>query len=152
MDKETSNLSIGAFAGAASVGVETIRFYQRRGLLPEPERLAGRIRRYGESDLRRVRFIRHAQRLGFSLDEILSLLRLDEEKDCDQARALAEQKLADVRTKMAELRDLESLLERLVQACGASRSRQSCALMAALKGCPCTEGAVDFGDQGNAGA
>lgn len=152
MDKETSNLSIGAFAAAAGIGVETIRFYQRRGLLPEPERQAGRIRRYGESDLRRVRFIKHAQRLGFSLDKILSLLMLDEETDCDQARALAEQKLMDVRAKMAELRSLELLLERLVEACRASRSRQSCALMVALQECPCTEGPVDFGDQGNVGA
>lgn len=69
-DTTNSALTIGAFAHAAGVNVETIRFYQRRGLLPEPERPPRGIRRYCETDVRRVRFIKSAQRLGFSLDEI----------------------------------------------------------------------------------
>lgn len=70
------NLTIGVFAKAAGVNVETIRFYQRKGLLPEPDKPYGSIRRYGEADVTRVRFVKSAQRLGFSLDEIAELLRL----------------------------------------------------------------------------
>ena len=70
------NLTIGVFAKAAGVNVETIRFYQRKGLLPEPDKPYGSIRRYGEADVTRVRFVKSAQRLGFSLDEIAELLPL----------------------------------------------------------------------------
>jgi MerR family mercuric resistance operon transcriptional regulator len=80
MESNPGSLTIGAFAEAAGVNVETIRFYQRKGLLPEPGRLHGRIRRYGESDVKRPRFVKSAQRLGFSLGEIAALLRLDPQK------------------------------------------------------------------------
>mgnify|MGYP002648737532 CR=1 FL=1 len=71
------NLTIGSFAKVAKVNVETIRFYQRKGLLPEPDKPYGSIRRYGEADVARVRFVKSAQRLGFSLDEIAELIALD---------------------------------------------------------------------------
>ena len=87
------NLTIGVFAKAAGVNVETIRFYQRKGLLPEPDKPYGSIRRYGEADVMRVRFVKSAQRLGFSLDEIAELLRLDDGAHCEQASRLAEHKL-----------------------------------------------------------
>lgn len=83
----TPTLTIGTLAQAAGVGVETVRYYQRRRLLPEPPRPLGGIRRYGEADLARLRFIRHAQELGFSLAEVAELLALDEGRDCDEARA-----------------------------------------------------------------
>ena len=74
MDENSQSLTIGTFARAAGVNIETIRFYQRKGLLPEPDKPYGSIRRYGASDVARVRFVKSAQRLGFSLDEISRLL------------------------------------------------------------------------------
>lgn len=97
MENTVESLTIGAFAKAAGVNVETIRFYQRKGLLPEPDKPYGSIRRYGEADVARVKFVKSAQRLGFSLDEVAGLLRLDDGAHCDEARVLAEQKLEDVR-------------------------------------------------------
>lgn len=133
MDKAVENFSIGAFAEAAGVNVETIRFYQRKGLLPEPDRPHGSIRRYGPSDVARVRFVKSAQRLGFSLDEVAGLLTLDDGTHCDEARQLAEQKLADVRSKLVDLRRIESLLATSVQDCCASRGKVSCPLISALQ-------------------
>lgn len=74
-----------AFSPTAGVNVETIRFYQRKGLLPEPDKPYGSIRRYGETDVTRVRFVKSAQRLGFSLDEIAELLRLEDGTHCEEA-------------------------------------------------------------------
>src|SRR5213596_1218399 len=133
MDKEADSLSIGAFAEAAGVNVETIRFYQRKGLLPEPERPYGSIRRYGETDVARLRFVKSAQRLGFSLDEVAGLLMLDDGTHCDEARELAEQKLVDVRGKLADLQRIESVLAALVHDCCASHGTVSCPLIAALQ-------------------
>ncbi|MBA4360338.1 MAG: MerR family transcriptional regulator, partial [Pseudomonas sp.] len=76
MKNNLESLTIGAFAKAAGVNVETIRFYQRKALLPEPDKPYGSIRRYGEADVARVKFVKSAQRLGFSLDEVAGLLRL----------------------------------------------------------------------------
>lgn len=133
MGMQTDNLSIGAFAEAAGVNVETIRFYQRKGLLPEPDRPYGSIRRYGEADVARVRFVKSAQRLGFSLDEVDGLLTLDDGAHCDEARQLAEQKLIDVRSKLADLLRIESVLATLVDDCCASHGTVSCPLIAALQ-------------------
>ena len=82
--------TIGGLAKAAGVGVETVRYYQRRGLLPEPPRPAGEVRRYGEAELRRLRFIRSAQAAGFTLNEIGELLDLSVSDDRIRARQLAE--------------------------------------------------------------
>ncbi|MBT2304998.1 Hg(II)-responsive transcriptional regulator [Variovorax paradoxus] len=133
MEQAIDTLSIGAFAETAGVNVETIRFYQRKGLLPEPEKPYGSIRRYGKADVARVRFVKSAQRLGFSLDEVAGLLALDDGAHCSQARQLAEQKLADVRAKLADLHRIESVLVTLVDDCCASRARVSCPLIAALQ-------------------
>ena len=102
MENNLENLTIGVFAKAAGVNVETIRFYQRKGLLLEPDKPYGSIRRYGEADVTRVRFVKSAQRLGFSLDEIAELLRLEDGTHCEEASSLAEHKLQDVREKMAD--------------------------------------------------
>ena len=133
MGMQTDNLSIGAFAEAAGVNVETIRFYQRKGLLPEPDRPNGSIRRYGAADVARVRFVKSAQRLGFSLDEVDGLLTLDDGAHCDEARQLAEQKLVDVRSRLADLLRIESVLATLVDDCCASHGTVSCPLIAALQ-------------------
>ena len=133
MDKQAANFSIGAFAESAGVNVETIRFYQRKGLLPEPDKPYGSIRRYGEADVARVRFVKSAQRLGFSLDEVAGLLTLADGTHCNEARQLAEQKLIDVRAKLADMRRIESVLATLVLDCSARHGTVSCPLIAALQ-------------------
>lgn len=133
MQTIVENLTIGVFAKAAGVNVETIRFYQRKGLLPEPDKPYGRIRRYGEVDVTRVRFVKSAQRLGFSLDEIAELLRLDDGTQCDEASRLAEHKLKDVRQKLADLARMEAVLAALVCACRARKGNVSCPLIASLQ-------------------
>jgi MerR family mercuric resistance operon transcriptional regulator len=134
MESSPGSLPIGAFAEAAGVNVETIRFYQRKGLLPEPDRPQGRIRRYGESDVKRLRFVKSAQRLGFSLGEIAELLRLEDGTHCREAAELAASRLADVRARLADLRHMESALSKLVRECGARQGNVSCPLIAALQG------------------
>jgi MerR family mercuric resistance operon transcriptional regulator len=129
MDQKASNLTIGEFASLAEVGVETIRFYQRKGLLPEPLRRAGAIRRYGAADVERLRFVKSAQSLGFSLDEVAELLRLEDGAHCREASSLAEAKLADIRRKLAELSRMEAALSGLVDACHVGRGNVSCPLI-----------------------
>lgn len=126
-------LGIGAVAKAAGVNVETIRFYQRKGLLRAPDRPVGGIRRYSEAEVARVQFVKSAQRLGFSLDEVAGLLELDDGTHCDDARVLAENKLRTVREKLTDLRRIEAALAALVRACGASRGAVSCPLIGALQ-------------------
>lgn len=133
MEPSGDNLTIGELAALAGVGVETIRFYQRRGLAPEPPRRAGAIRRYGAADVERLRFVKSAQRLGFSLDEVADLLRLEDGAHCKEASALAESKLADIRNKLAELSRMEAALSGLVKACHAGRGKVSCPLIAAVR-------------------
>lgn len=130
--RDTSGSTIGDLATAANVSVETIRFYQRKGLVPEPPRAYGQIRRYGASDVARVKFVKSAQRLGFSLEEVAALLRLDDGTHCDEARVMAEQKLADVRSKLRDLRRIESVLKTLVADCCSSRGTVTCPLISTL--------------------
>ena len=125
--------TISGLAQAAGVNVETIRFYQRRGLLAEPDKPLGGIRRYGQADVARVLFIKAAQRIGFTLDEIAQLLQLDDGTQCSEARAIAERKLADVRTRLADLQRIEGVLTQLVGRCATRRGRVSCPLIDALQ-------------------
>lgn len=130
---EHTTLTIGALANETGVNVETIRFYQRKGLMREPDRPPGGIRRYRARDAARVRFIKSAQRLGFSLDDILELLRLDDGTHCDEARELAEHKLADVRAKRAELERMEHALSSMVDACRSHSGIIACPLITRLQ-------------------
>ncbi len=132
MNGPSQSFTIGSFARVSGVNVETIRFYQRKGLLPAPDRPHGSIRRYGASDVARVRFVKGAQRLGFSLDEIAGLLLLDDGTHCDEARERGERKLADVRGKLADLHRIEAVLASLVDQCCATRGRIRCPLIASL--------------------
>ena len=132
MTNKSSHLTIGAVAQAAEVNVETIRFYQRKGLLSQPERPQGSFRRYGADDIARLQFIKSAQRLGFSLDEIAGLLQLDDGMHCDQARELGERKLQDVRAKLADLQRIESALAQMIRSCSSSHGAMSCPLIEAL--------------------
>lgn len=133
MDSMVSGLTIGAVASAAGVGVETIRFYQRKGLLPEPARPHGGIRRYGAQDVARVSFIKAAQRLGFSLDEIATLLALDDGTHCAEARHLAQEKLAEIRARLANLERIDTALSALIHECGSARGTVRCPLISALQ-------------------
>mgnify|MGYP005857630805 CR=1 FL=1 len=133
MSIEAANLTIGAFARAAGVNVETVRFYQRRGLLAEPDRPHGGIRRYGAADVARVQFIKRAQRLGFSLDEIGQLLLLDDGTQCAEAARIAALRLADIRARLEDLRRMETTLSELAAACESQPGTASCPLIAALQ-------------------
>ena len=135
-----ASMSIGAMAESSGVNVETIRFYQRKGLLARPNRQRGEIRRYGSKDVARVKFVKAAQKLGFSLDEIAALLKLEDGTHCDQARAMAEQKLINVRSKLLDLRRIESALEGLVTECCATRATVLCPLIASLQGLAPSDG------------
>lgn len=108
-------MKIGDLARQGGVSVETIRFYQRRGLLPEPPRGEG-ARRYTEDDLERLRSIRAAQTAGFTLEEIATLLGLDHD-DRTAARALAEARIAAIDEKIATLKTMRSALKTLVREC-----------------------------------
>ena len=132
MEHKFLMLTIGSFADAGGVNVETIRFYQRKGLLSEPEKPLGGIRRYGPVDVTRLRFIKSAQRMGFSLDEVADLLRLEDGAHCQEARSLASKKLDDVRGRLADLSRMESVLADLVDACESSKGRVTCPLIASL--------------------
>ena len=133
MPEQPNNVSIGAMATAAGVKIETIRFYQRKGLLATPARQHGEIRRYGLKDIARVKFVKAAQRLGFSLDEIAALLKLDDGAHCDEARAMAEHKLRDVRAKLLDLQRMEAALDALVADCCATQGTVMCPLIATLQ-------------------
>jgi len=126
-------MSIGMLAQQAGVNVETIRFYQRRDLLVQPPRPYGGIRRYQTSDEERITFIKSAQRLGFSLDEIRGLLRLEDGTHCHEARELAVVKMGLVRTRLRDLRSMEQALSQLIKECGRGKSRIQCPLIASLR-------------------
>lgn len=129
--------TIGALAQQAAVNVETIRYYQRRGLIPEPDKPLGGIRHYAADHLRRLRFVRQAQQLGFSLDEVAELLALDDGCHCRQVEAIAIHKLAIVRERLAQFRRMEKALSTLVNQCHRNTGKLRCPLIASLE----TEGA-----------
>jgi MerR family transcriptional regulator, mercuric resistance operon regulatory protein len=110
-------MTIAKLARTGGVGVETVRYYQRRGLIAEPERI-GAVRRYGEADVRRLRFIRTAQAAGFTLEEIGELLALDARDDRARARVMAEHRIAAIDAKIAELTAARDALDRLAKRCG----------------------------------
>ena len=114
--------TIGGLAKAAGVGVETVRYYQRRGLLPEPPRPPGEIRRYGLDDVRRLKFIRSAQAAGFTLAEIAELLELNASDDRPRARELARARVAALDERIAELRAAREALVGLASACARTQA------------------------------
>ena len=133
-----SEMTIARLAEAGDVGVETIRYYQRRGLLSEPPKspgggLRGGIRRYGTDDLRRLRFIRSAQAAGFTLEEIAELLTLDATENRGRAREMAEARIAALDRKIAELAAARASLGRLADHCAASGAGP-CPIIAAFEG------------------
>ncbi len=128
-----SSMTIARLAEAGGVGVETVRYYQRRGLLPEPKRPEGGVRRYADDDVRRLRFIRSAQGAGFTLEEIGELLALDAVDDRARARELARSRIAALDAKIDEMKAARAALSRLADDCG-SGSAGPCPILAAFDG------------------
>lgn len=127
-----TGITVGQLAEAAVVNVETIRYYQRIGLLPLPQRVYGSIRRYSTDDLKRLRFIKRAQALGFSLDEVALLLGLSDGKHCAETKALAKKKLALVEAKLSDLAAMRTSLKDLVAKCSKGSRGCGCPIIDAL--------------------
>ena len=127
-----SELTIGSLADEAGVDVETIRYYQRRGLMPEPDKPAQGYRRYDATTVKRVRFIKRAQALGFTLEEIGGLLKLDEAHACAETRELASHKLQTIETKLADLVAMRKALTALLCQCDAGAMKGNCPIIHAL--------------------
>lgn len=125
--------TIGWLARAAGVNVETVRYYQRIGLMGVPKKAYGSIRRYAEADLMRLRFIKTAQGLGFALEEVAELVKLDDGTRCSEAQGIATRKLEDVRRRLRQLRRIEAALARLARQCQTHRGAIRCPLIAALQ-------------------
>ena len=129
-------MSIGALAAAASVNVQTIRYYERRGLIPEADRTPGGYRQFTEESVARIRFIKRAQDLGFSLREVADLLSLRVRRDtaCADVEEKTTIKLSLVDQKMRELEAIKSALENLVEACRANTVTGDCPIIETLEG------------------
>ena len=126
------SLTIAGLASAAAVNVETIRYYQRRGLIPQPKRPPGGIRRYTIADTERLRFIKRAQLMGFSLEEIKGLLRLRTHPSCSATRELAVRKVEIIDAHIRELRQLRKELVGLVAACDTNAEDSQCPVIERL--------------------
>ena len=133
METASARFAIGVLSTRTGCHVETIRYYERAGLLPAPERTGGGYRLYGTVELRRLAFIRRARALGFSIKEIRALLGLADHtrRPCAEARLVAAKHLEDVRAKIADLRSMERVLTETVARCGAVAGRH-CPLIEAL--------------------
>jgi MerR family mercuric resistance operon transcriptional regulator len=127
-----NDMTIAKLGAAAGVGVETVRYYQRRGLLAVPAR-AGSVRRYGPEDVRRLRFVRRAQAAGFSLEEIGELIALDSTEDRARVRDMAAERLAALDERIAELERSRAALERLRTTCASGR-KGPCPILEAFDG------------------
>jgi MerR family mercuric resistance operon transcriptional regulator len=127
-------LTTSQLAQAAGVNLETVRYYERRGLIPEPPRRSSGYRQYSEDYIGRIRSIKRAQDLGFSLDEVAELfaLRVDPETACDQVKQQAEWKITEVRTKIGILQQIEQTLVDLVAACDKREPTGDCPILEAL--------------------
>lgn len=129
-----SELSIGQVARQAGVTVETLRFYEKQGLLPSPARSAAGYRKYDEAVVRRVRFIQRAKELGFSLKEITELLNLrrTRQTSCAQVRQAALTKVADIEHKLMELQRMRAALQMLAARCDGLSEVSTCPILDAL--------------------
>jgi MerR family mercuric resistance operon transcriptional regulator len=125
----SEGVTIGTLAKRGGVNVETIRYYQRRALLEEPLKPSGGFRHYPEESVKRVLFIKRAQTLGFTLEEIQGLLALDERKACMETRGIAAHKLELIVQKIADLSKMKKSLARLVRSCDASAAGAPCPII-----------------------
>ena len=125
-------LTIGQVAAQAGVNKETIRYYQSLGLVPEPHRPPGSVRRYGPATVARLHFIKRSQELGFTLAEVRKLLLLEDGQDCGRTRKLAEEKLAVIHDRIADLGRMQRLLESLIRQCRRGKRPTSCPIIETL--------------------
>ena len=125
-------MTIGRLAKAAGVNVETIRYYQRRGLIEEPQKPLGGQRRYPESALSALAFVRRAQNLGFSLDEVKALMALTETSDCGAARVIAEHKRSVLSSRIDELERMRKQLDAFIAACKRNKGKKPCPMVVSL--------------------
>lgn len=126
------SIGIGQLAARAGVSIDTVRYYERSGLLAPQARLPSGYRRYGEGQVSRLRFIRRAQDLGFSLKDIRELLALSKGRDVARVKRVAEQKLADVEERLAALNRVRDALSTLVESCPGHGRSADCPILAAL--------------------
>lgn len=128
-------MMVGKLAKAAGVNIETIRYYERRGLLPEPIRKDSGYRLYSQEDVRRLQFILRAKELGFSLREIEELLelRVDAKTNCDEVREQTEAKISVIEQKIADLERMQEVLVKLAAACRNKGATDECPILEALE-------------------
>lgn len=126
------NLTIGQIAKEAGVHKETIRYYQSLGLVSEPQRRPGSVRRYGFATVARLHFIKRAQQLGFTLEEVRKLLLLEDGQNCAETRKLAEHKLSLIKERVADLNRMRRLLEGLIEECEKGKRPRACPIIATL--------------------
>ena len=129
---EPGSLTIAAVAKAAGVGVETVRFYERRGLVPQPKRELGSIRRYAPEHVKRIRFVKRAQELGFTLEEIESLLELQDGTDRRTIRTISTRRLEQIRSRIADLKRMEKALAHVLHECEARGGAPHCPIIEAI--------------------
>jgi Hg(II)-responsive transcriptional regulator len=135
MDTSPANITIGRLAKLADVRIDTVRFYEQRGLLPKPARTAAGYRIYNGSTADRIRFIRRAKLLGFTLDEIETLLKLhDEGGEKSTVRELTHHKLVEIETKINDLSRMRTVLQELSGQCSGSGSVAGCPIIDAIAG------------------
>ncbi len=129
-------IRIGRLAELSGVSIDTVRYYEREGLLPEPSRRASGYREYSESDVERLRFVRRAKELGFRLGEIAELLSLTDDRHADMkgVKRKAEERLETVEAKIAELQRIRRGLKKLIDACPGHGELDGCPIVAALSG------------------
>ena len=136
MNTAASSLTIGAVAKRVGVAIDTIRFYEREGLLPEPERRASGYRSYGVGTIAQLRFIRRAKQLGFTLEEIRELLALsaDRQRGVKAVKKRAQERLAAIDQRIVELQRVRDGLAQLVESCPGHGAPEQCPILQALSG------------------
>lgn len=127
-----SQINIGRLAQLAGVAIDTVRYYERNGLLAPAGRMASGYRRYGDAELRRLRFIRRAKALGFSLEDIRGLLALSDGRDVAKVKRAAQRKLEDIDQRIAELERIRTGLNTLIAACPGHGRAEACPILNAL--------------------
>ncbi|WP_288128706.1 MerR family transcriptional regulator [Thiomonas sp.] len=130
----TNAFTIAKLADAAGVGVEAVRYYQRGGLLAAPNRVDGGFRQYSDDDVLRLRFIKRAQALGYSLEDIAELMSLSATRDRLRVREITRKRVAEIRERMADLQSMASALENLADCCAKAPEGSACTIIAALSG------------------
>lgn len=126
------HLTIGQVAKEAGIHKETIRYYQSLGLVAEPAKPPGSVRRYGTPTIARLQFIKRAQELGFTLEEVKRLLLLEDGQNCTATRKLAEQKLSVIKDRIADLNRMRRLLEGLIEECECGKRPRACPIISTL--------------------